>query len=1098
MPIHRPHLLQAGLVWLLLAVSVLGSETADALDPARFEKEIIVSGASDPMQFEVLSDGRIYFIEITGRLKFYRPETGTVQVVGEVPVARFSEVGLMGMKLDPDFDRTQLLYLFFCPQEKNDRLRVSRFKLQEGMLDVDSEIVMLEYPIDSEGASHMGGGMFMDAQGDLYIGTGDNCTPIPELPVDQRQGQERLDALRSSGNTNDLRGKVLRIHPEEEGSYTIPEGNLFPDGQGGRAEIYAMGCRNPFRLYVDPQTSWLYWGDVGPNIRLDLQIGPNGYDEINQARMAGNFGWPMFVGPNEAYRWWNFEEEKPGPWFEVDQPINSSRNNTGARLLPAPKEAFIWYPTTESEQFPELGSGGRSAMAGPIYHYDPDLQSDLKLPADLDGKLFIYEWTRNWIKTVQLDENGDIQQIEPFLGHLIFRKPIDMKFRDDGTLYLIEYGDKWVGNDDAQIVRIVYRRGNRPPVAVVRADRIAGKHPLGVYLDGTGSHDKDQKDQLQFAWRIGDRPVEPSREANVDFTFEKPGNYPVVLTVTDRAGATDETRVEIRVGNAPPVVEILEPPHGSFFSWEEPILYRCRVEDEEDGAIGPNHLDSSRVVVRAKYQQRRHSTISDAQGQQLLIDDSTVEPGLALMRRTTCFSCHMSQSVSAGPPYLSVAKKYEHDDSAHATLAKKIVTGGSGVWGAKPMPPHPQHTEAETRLMVDWILSLAMEGSDIPMPGAEGAFRTRSHPDARSNAGVYVVTANYTDSGADGAPPITGETVHALHSRHKKAAFFDARQGVDIVDEYEGEQAIVGRFADGDYVSFKDIRLAGIDSVTMRAGALGDDGGSFELHCDAPDGPLLAEIDLPPSTGYHHQRVSIQDPGGLIDLYVVARTKKQGADKSLGLNWLHFHDSESAELARAERKQAAEEILQLKSASANRPFVRNWVVEDLADDLTLVDQERSFKNGQQIFQTASCVACHRMGTSGGKLGPDLSQIAERMAKRQKPRLELLKEIIEPSSVVADDFRTYLITTTEGQQLSGMIIAKNDAEVQLATNPLVPDQITELKQKDLESITPLQQSLMPEGLLSTFTRDDILDLLAYLEAGGNEQHPAFRKEPADAP
>ena len=121
-----------------------------------------------------------------------------------------------------------------------------------------------------------------------------------------------------------------------------------------------------------------------------------------------------------------------------------------------------------------------------------------------------------------------------------------------------------------------------------------------------------------------------------------------------------------------------------------------------------------------------------------------------------------------------------------------------------------------------------------------------------------------------------------------------------------------------------------------------------------------------------------------------------------------------------------------------------------------------------------------------------------MAKRQKPRLELLKEIIEPSSVVADDFRTYLITTTEGQQLSGMIIAKNDAEVQLATNPLVPDQITELKQKDLESITPLQQSLMPEGLLSTFTRDDILDLLAYLEAGGNEQHPAFRKEPADAP
>ncbi|MEK6249394.1 MAG: PQQ-dependent sugar dehydrogenase, partial [Planctomycetales bacterium] len=451
---------------LLLVSSAFAQDTKEVVDPARFEKEVILSGALDPMQFEVLADGRIYFIEITGRLKYYRPDTKTVEEIGHLPAGRFNEVGLMGMKLDPDFDRTQQLYLFYCHQDHKDQLRISRFQLQEGMLDLDSEIVMLQYPIDAEGATHMGGGMFMDRHGDLYIGTGDNCTPSPEVPVDQREGRERVDALRSSGNTNDLRGKVLRIHPEEDGSYTIPEGNLFPAGKGGRAEIYAMGCRNPFRIYVDPKTEWLYWGDVGPNIRLDLEAGPNGYDEVNQARSAGNFGWPMFVGPNEAYRWWDFEAQKPGPWFNVERPINSSRNNTGSQHLPPPQKAFIWYPTTKSEQFPELGSGGRSAMAGPIYHFDPELKSDLKLPAGLDGKLFIFEWTRNWIKTVEFDNQGGVGRIAPFLGQMIFRKPIDMKFAADGTLYLIEYGDKWGGNEDAQIVRIVYRRGNRRPVAI--------------------------------------------------------------------------------------------------------------------------------------------------------------------------------------------------------------------------------------------------------------------------------------------------------------------------------------------------------------------------------------------------------------------------------------------------------------------------------------------------------------------------------------------------------------------------------------------------------------------------------------------------------
>ena len=81
------------------------------------------------------------------------------------------------------------------------------------------------------------------------------------------------------------------------------------------------------------------------------------------------------------------------------------------------------------------------------------------------------------------------------------------------------------------------------------------------------------------------------------------------------------------------------------------------------------------------------------------------------------------------------------------------------------------------------------------MAGSSGAFRTRKHPDGRGNAGVYEITASYTDDGAEDARAITGKATHVLHARMKKAGFFDTRDGVELIDEYEGEHTIVGHFA---------------------------------------------------------------------------------------------------------------------------------------------------------------------------------------------------------------------------------------------------------------------------------------------------------------
>ena len=226
-----------------------------------------------------------------------------------------------------------------------------------------------------------------------------------------------------------------------------------------------MGNRNPYRISVDAKRGHLYWGEVGPdaaNDSMDVR-GPRGYDEINQARSAGNFGWPMFIGDNYAYRQWNYATGNSGAFFDAKAPVNDSRNNTGARNLPPAQPAFIWYPYGDTPDFPQLGNGSRTAMAGPVYYRDTfaNIHSNA-LPSYFDGKLFIYDWIRNWIMAVTLRENGDYDGMERVLPNAKFSAPIDMETGPDGRLYLLEYGKGWFAkNPDAALTRIEFRGSAR-------------------------------------------------------------------------------------------------------------------------------------------------------------------------------------------------------------------------------------------------------------------------------------------------------------------------------------------------------------------------------------------------------------------------------------------------------------------------------------------------------------------------------------------------------------------------------------------------------------------------------------------------------------
>jgi glucose/arabinose dehydrogenase/cytochrome c551/c552 len=429
----------------------------------------------EPTEMTILPNLDILVLQRRGEILLYKHASGEVKQAGFLKVYWRTDVkgvnaeeGMLGLSKDPGFSKNHWVYIYYSPADSSVN-RLSRFTFLNDSIQNASEKVILEVKSQRNICCHTGGSIAFGPDSLLYFSAGDNSTPFDEpgqkyvshgfAPLNDAPGHEQYDAERSAGNTNDLRGKIIRIRVHDDGTYEIPKGNLFPPGTPKtRPEIYVMGDRNPYRISVDQKNSFLYWGEVGPDAANDSfdTRGPRGYDEVNQARKAGYFGWPYFVGNNYPYHSYNYITGKSGPAFNPQKPENHSRNNTGLVDLPPAQPAFIWYPYAHSPEFPDVGTGGRNAMAGPVYYTDMFPEAT-RYPDYYNGKLFIYDWIRGWIKVVTLQPNGDFEQMEPFMEHTQLHNCIDMEVGPDGKLYLLEYGTAWFAkNADAGLSRIDY------------------------------------------------------------------------------------------------------------------------------------------------------------------------------------------------------------------------------------------------------------------------------------------------------------------------------------------------------------------------------------------------------------------------------------------------------------------------------------------------------------------------------------------------------------------------------------------------------------------------------------------------------------------
>jgi glucose/arabinose dehydrogenase/cytochrome c551/c552 len=461
------------------------------LDTNRFVKVQLAGDFDEPMEIAVTPENKVVIIERKGAVKLFEPSVDTVRTIANMQVYSGQEDGLLGVALDPEFSKNHFIYFFYSPAGSSPMQRVSRFLLRSDSLDISSEKVLIEIPTQRQECCHSAGSLAFGPDGNLFIAVGDNTNPHNPgyyNSIDERKGREFWDAQRTAGNTNDLRGKILRIHPEADGSYTIPAGNLFPAGtEKARPEIYVMGSRNPYRIAVDQKKGWLYWGDVGQNTIDDPKRGPISYDEWHLATAAGFYGWPYFAGPNSPYTDFDYETNTNGPFFDSAKPKNTSPNNTGLVELPPAKGALIWYSYDESKLFPHLGTGGKSPIAGPTFYTDRYTQhindTTRHMHAHYNGKVFIAEWMRDWINVLTLTEDGKLDTIEPFMKGTRFNHPIDLEFGPDGVLYVLEYGTNWFAkNKDAGLYRIEYLRGDKAAdtVKFPKSDNAEPEIYLGV------------------------------------------------------------------------------------------------------------------------------------------------------------------------------------------------------------------------------------------------------------------------------------------------------------------------------------------------------------------------------------------------------------------------------------------------------------------------------------------------------------------------------------------------------------------------------------------------------------------------------------------
>jgi hypothetical protein len=531
---------------LALASALAVPGTAAAQSEA-VQYDVLPAVTTDPLSIDVADDGRIIWTQRDGTLWVMTPEGAQIragqlavsanacptcleQDEGEtlyhnvVPdtaaMAGLEEGGLHSVLLARDFDDTGRLFLFrSMPGSRNpgpgDRttafgtvvpptfgvFRLSSFVLSDlNLLDVASEEVLLEVPVEWDHCCHYGGQLNHLPDGTILLSTGDDADFRASNgygPRDHRSAWTNAEL--SSANPADRRGKVLRLMPDG----SVPDGSqpgiapnpfvghegwnpYIPDTSGTPDDgwiafdpyVYALGFKQPWRGTVHPSGTLLI-DDVGPDATVDDPArGPRGYEEINAVPLGGgqHFGWPRCMADNQPYVDVDWETLEVGEALDcsADAPVSRPLPGAPSQVARSGMEGPVFaYGRGTSDEYPAVGSGGLTAE--PVVVYPADADGPLRLPRSFDDRLIVLEFSRSIVYTIPTTPEGElvlegdaVQRVDLATTSVglpgregvgvastprIFN-PIDGAIGPDGAIYVLEYGASIYANPHSRLSRI--------------------------------------------------------------------------------------------------------------------------------------------------------------------------------------------------------------------------------------------------------------------------------------------------------------------------------------------------------------------------------------------------------------------------------------------------------------------------------------------------------------------------------------------------------------------------------------------------------------------------------------------------------------------
>ncbi|HYJ67520.1 MAG TPA: ThuA domain-containing protein [Nocardioidaceae bacterium] len=871
---------------------------------------------SEPIGFDTLPDGRVIQTDRRGGVRLHDPETNTTTVLAQIPVYQASEDGMYGPAIDNDFETNHWVYLYYAPPTVEDvklstgevvtqttpaanapntgvdpsvwdpwvgYFQLSRFKLVDATesapahLDLGSEEQIMRVPVNRGACCHVAGDIDFDTHNNLWMVTGDD-TPAgggnsggfsPHNDVLTADGQfnaPHVDARRSSMNTNDLRGKVLRITvddgdiaSEDEnqfgGAYTVPDGNLFPVGADKtRPEIYAMGFRNPFRIQVD-SNDVAYVTDYSPDSQTPQNFrGPAGTGRVEVIRGPANYGWPLCVRTNLPYYRWNFVtsqplDSTPQP-YECDNPAkgpdNTSRWNLeggptvepGRVQTPPVTNPEVWYSFTPENRtddplgtpcfgyyngsgvthcprlFPELGTGGVGPHGAAKYEYDPDNPDPTKLPPYYDGSVFFGEFTRDMLREIRFDSQGRVFKINNLL--------------DCGGL---------------------------TPARVPQTNRpFECDNPMDLQFDGSGHF---------YLLAYGDGFFNINNDAGMyRWDYVKGQRAPIpVLSASPTSGSAPLT-----------------------------------VNFSSDGSRDPDPGDS----IRFEWDLNGDGTIDSIDPDPQF---TYTTPGQYTARLTAYDSSGESASANTT---ITVG------NTAPTVAVDAPVDGGLFAFG-ESIPFSVTVTDPEdgvvdcARVEVTFVLGHDEHGhAEDTVNGCDGVLSTNAEDVSHGGNVFGVVSASYTDlGGAGGVPALTTVDQVSIRQKRQEVEFVRDESGTNVAttNDPDGGGQHRGSLGNGDWIALNGpFDLVNIDSLTFRVASTstsvpaGSPMAAVEVRRDAVDGPILTTATLT-STGdpaaWQSQPVPVADPGGRHAIYLVFRSVPGGqtGNNLFNLNWVQFDGS---------------------------------------------------------------------------------------------------------------------------------------------------------------------------------------------------------------